>query len=173
MVFWCHPSLAFLLMWWKSRLRRTPLGGVTIETNGSYSSTCQLCGYKKNVDPPAEECSVRLVVGFGAPDRLLSVQCGQAMNEPTDNPGDQFNGFRFFWWSLSQGGEAFDFDTPITSDTTLYAVYRQLYTFVFNDRGNISSQSVADGELFTPNDSNLINDGYTLACRQHITLCRM
>ena len=138
-------------------------GEISSSADGKNYSTCQLCGYRKAVEPSEGDCKVKLVIGFDTPDQILFVQNGRTLTEPEENPGDKFDGFRFFWWSLSQGGEAFDFNTPITSDTTLYAVYRQLFTFVFYDRGNISSQTVAYGEEFSPNNNNLINEGYTLA----------
>ncbi|MFT8086170.1 InlB B-repeat-containing protein, partial [Salmonella enterica subsp. enterica serovar Enteritidis] len=43
-----------------------------------------------------------------------------------------FAGHSFKYWSLTNGGEAFDFSTPITSATTLYAVFAvNSYTVTF------------------------------------------
>ncbi|MDR1013540.1 MAG: InlB B-repeat-containing protein [Coriobacteriales bacterium] len=43
-------------------------------------------------------------------------------------------GYRFLYWSTTDGGSAFDFSTPVTDDTTLYAVWQAQsvsYTVLF------------------------------------------
>lgn len=57
------------------------------------------------------------------------------------------SGTMFLYWSLEPGGEAFDFGTPITEDTTLYAVCAQGYWIVFDSDGgtHVDTQYVAEG----------------------------
>jgi uncharacterized repeat protein (TIGR02543 family) len=67
------------------------------------------------------------------------VKDGQAASKP-GNPTRE--GYRFQHWSLTEGGEAYDFGTPVTDDMTLYAVWqgqRVNYTIVYwVEKPNIS-----------------------------------
>lgn len=109
-----------------------------------------------------ETCTVTFVTGFGADNTYVTVVKGETLPEPDENPGDSFAGYRFFWWSSRQGGEAFDFNgTAIENDTTLYAVYRELYLITFNDRGNITTQSIAYNDIVNSIEVTP-QDGYVL-----------
>ena len=60
----------------------------------------------------------------------VEVTKGDTVSAPATNP--TFAGHSFKYWSLTNGGEAFDFSTPITSATTLYAVFAvNSYTVTF------------------------------------------
>lgn len=74
-------------------------------------------------------------------------QSSVAPNTCVQKPADPSeNGFKFMWWSLNEAGEAFDFNTPITEDTNLYAVFKQLFTVTFVNEGLTSTVQVAYGE---------------------------
>lgn len=55
-------------------------------------------------------------------DVVLQVEEGQKANAPADpsRTGYAFDG----WYTASEGGQVFDFESPILSDTTLYAHWR-------------------------------------------------
>ncbi|MBR2997491.1 MAG: InlB B-repeat-containing protein [Bacilli bacterium] len=95
----------------------------------------------------------------------VEVEYGSTVN-PIANQGKEH--YEFVWWSLEQGGEAFDFATPITSPTILYAVYEpEIELVTFNDKNpstkEISlydTQNVTYGEKATrPTDPE--HAGYT------------
>ena len=50
------------------------------------------------------------------------IKDGERVTKP-DNPTRE--GYTFKYWSLSQDGAEYDFNTPITADTTLYAVWEK------------------------------------------------
>ena len=95
----------------------------------------------------------------------VEVEYGNTVN-PIANQGKDH--YEFVWWSLEQSGEAFDFTTPITSPTILYAVYEpEIELVTFNDKNpstkEISlydTQNVVYGEKATrPTDPE--HAGYT------------
>ena len=71
------------------------------------------------------------------------------------------------WYNDSALTDEFDFSSPITEDTTLYAKWQQVvyrYTVTFNSNGgsNVITQTVNGGGLaIIPN--NPTKDGYTFA----------
>ena len=59
------------------------------------------------------------------------------------------SGYKFDdWYDAASGGSKFDFSTPITADTTVYARWIKLYTVRFDTAGgsDIDDQTVADGD---------------------------
>ena len=66
-----------------------------------------------------------------------------------ENPTKE--GHRFKYWSLTENGEAFDFNTLITRNITLYSVYETVdYNVLFLDGETIyDNQKVGYNELIT------------------------
>ena len=64
------------------------------------------------------------------------------------------DGYTFKYWSLEENGQPFDFDTLITDDTNLYAVYEIVtYTITYN---------LYDGEATNPTEYTIESDDITL-----------
>ena len=71
-------------------------------------------------------------------------------------------GKAFLHWSASSGGSAFDFESPINANTTLYAVLADMWTVSFNTQGGSTTlpKYIADGQpLGTVEDP--IRPGFT------------
>ena len=76
----------------------------------------------------------------------VTVSSGNTVSAPSTNP--QKDGYTFSHWSLTDGGNAYIFNTPVTSNITLYAVWQiNSYTVTFNSKGGsaVSSQTVNHG----------------------------
>ena len=79
------------------------------------------------------------------------VAYGEKASKPAEDPtsnGKQFTG----WFTDESCAEVFDFNKPITANTTVYAGWIKVYTVSFNMNGvkpkaGIENQSVLDGEL--------------------------
>lgn len=85
----------------------------------------------------------------------LIVEEGQKVNEPINAPTK--DGFTFYgWFKDENGNEAFDFNQPISSNTTIYASYKELFTVSFDSQGGTSVESlkVTDGNLATKPTEN-------------------
>ncbi|MGN1373158.1 MAG: InlB B-repeat-containing protein [Candidatus Coproplasma sp.] len=94
------------------------------------------------------------------------VKDGDKVTKPSD---PTISGYTFVGWYTDEAcsdGNAFDFDTAITSDKTLYAKWKEKtkYTVTFNINGNgssvIDSQQVYDGEYASEPDEPTAT-GYT------------
>ena len=68
-----------------------------------------------------KQCAVSFYCD-GTVFETINVEYGKSAQKP-DDPKSEFEGMTFSHWSLTENGESFDFDTPITSDTSLYAVF--------------------------------------------------
>ena len=79
------------------------------------------------------------------------VAYGEKASKPAEDP--TANGKQFTGWFTDEGcAEVFDFNKPITANTTVYAGWIKVYTVSFNMNGvkpkaGIENQSVLDGEL--------------------------
>ena len=74
------------------------------------------------------------------------VVCGKAASEPAAPTRE---GYAFKGWHSDKGlTQVYDFDTPVTSDVTLYARWAKVHTVAFESNGGtaVASQKVADGE---------------------------
>ena len=64
----------------------------------------------------------KYTVTFNDEDRITTKEVNyNAKVEPVINQGK--TGYTFKYWSKEKGGEEYNFNTPVTEDTTLYAVY--------------------------------------------------
>ena len=73
-------------------------------------------------------------------------------------------GYTFKYWSLTQDGEEFDFNTLITESITLYAVYNiNEYSVNFIDQGNAygDTQKVKYNKIAVKPETDPIKEGYT------------
>lgn len=70
----------------------------------------------------ADYAESAIKITFVAPSKVQVIDAisGYTVSPPFV-PNEE--GKNFIHWSLSEGGEAFDFNTPIEEDTTLYAVF--------------------------------------------------
>ena len=77
----------------------------------------------------------------------IDVEAGQTVTRPAD----PVNGDKVFlrWCSDATLTTEFDFNTPITADTTLYAVWANTVTFNTNGGSAIASVNVQDGHKVT------------------------
>jgi uncharacterized repeat protein (TIGR02543 family) len=93
---------------------------------------------------------------------------GEKASRPSSDPTR--NGFVFDnWYSAQTGGEVFDFDSPITSNTTIWARWTQQFTVNFNANGGEvtpNSQAVNAGEVIElpiPSRETYFFDGWFTA----------
>ncbi len=91
-----------------------------------------------------------------------SVKYGEKAVKPSVEP--VCKGFRFMGWTVKEyGTEPYDFNTPVTSDLFLYAIWENVYTVTFNldgGAGNITDQIVKEGEKATKPSENPSRTGY-------------
>ncbi|UNT96633.1 InlB B-repeat-containing protein [Allobaculum mucilyticum] len=121
----------------------------------------------------ARQALVELVtVTFNTQDgstiELVTVEKNTVVARPAENPtkaGFTFKG----WYTTADGDEEFDFDTPITQSTTIYAQWTEIptpkYTVTFDTQGGTPVESVnveENGKVTRPaNDPQ--KTGYTFA----------
>ena len=68
--------------------------------------------------------TVTFVTGEGASTVApATVNANEKVTLPAEPTKD---GYNFLYWSTSEGGSEFNFDTPITANTTLYAVWEEV-----------------------------------------------
>ncbi len=97
--------------------------------------------------------------------RAQKVSKGATAQEPDVNPTR--DSFTFERWSLTENGtEEFDFNTKITKDTVIYAVWKEktAFTVTFDlsgGNGNIDEQTINKGELALKPTPDPTKDGYT------------
>ena len=97
----------------------------------------------------------------GSPVSAQSVASGSAASEPA-NPTRA--GYDFSGWFVSNAyaGSSYDFSTPITKDTTLYAQWSAMVTFDSNGGSTVEPQKVAMGvQAKRPTDPT--REGYTFS----------
>ena len=87
------------------------------------------------------------------------VDYNHTATRPTTDPEKQY--YRFKHWSLTENGSAYDFDTPVKNNITLYAVFEILrYQVKFIDDGNTIRDEVLDaGSIVYPPEVS--KTGYT------------
>ena len=104
----------------------------------------------------------------------VTVESGQKVARPAAEPSRE--GYEFDdWYTAAAGGEAFDFDSAITQNTTIYAQWTEsdpdtpivtYYTVTFdgnadNVSGVPSTATVKSGETIAKPSSDPSRDGYT------------
>ena len=127
--------------------------------------TAETTLYAKWIENAKPTYTVTFNVNGGSSVSSQTIEEGETATEP-NNPtksGYTFNG----WYSDSGLTQSFNFNTPITSDTNIYAKWTEsityyTVTFYTNGGNNISSQSIASGNTATrPN--NPTKQYYTFA----------
>ena len=78
----------------------------------------------------------KYTITFNDEDRITTKEVNyNAKVEPVINQGK--TGYTFKYWSIEKGGEEYNFNTPVTEDTTLYAVYEiNKYTITYINEGS-------------------------------------
>ena len=116
---------------------------------------------------PTEYVVTFMCDGFSYETKVITA--GETTTRPTINPTK--TGYTFSHWSTSVNGSAFNFNTTINSNLTLYAVFTQdtseepsqtYYSVVFiADGTTYYSKNVLDENTVTPPYSNPEKQGYT------------
>ena len=91
-----------------------------------YEDTTLIAIYKKK--------EYKVVFVDGDNENIQKVLYDEKIQKPADPEKELFT---FKYWSLSINGEEFDFETKVTENIKLYAVYKQAYysvSFVLNDK---------------------------------------
>ena len=91
-----------------------------------YEDTTLIAIYKKK--------EYKIVFVDGDNENIQKVLYDEKVQKPADPEKELFT---FLYWSLSIDGEEFDFETKVTENIKLYAVYKQAYysvSFVLNDK---------------------------------------
>ena len=97
---------------------------------------------------------IRYTVTFNDDGRKTKQKVAYKKTVEKIQPSGKDN-YKFLHWSLSENGSEFNFETKITSDITLYAVYERIvYTISFIDEGNISQVSVNSGDTIEPKEAD-------------------
>ena len=78
----------------------------------------------------------KYTVTFNDEDRITTKEVNyNAKVEPVTNQGK--TGYTFKYWSIEKGGEEYNFNTPVTENMTLYAVYEiNKYTITYINEGS-------------------------------------
>ena len=91
----------------------------------------------------------KYTVTFNDEDRISTKEVNYNNKvEPVINQGK--TGYTFKYWSKEKGGEEYNFNTPVTEDTTLYAVYSiNKYTVTFKnyDGSTLQEETLEYGAL--------------------------
>ena len=91
-----------------------------------------------------------------------TVTSGEKITAPTPNP--EKDGYTFKYWSTKSNGTAYNFNTPVTSNITLYAVFEiKTYTVTFKNGNDTFGTpiTVNHGETVTPPSTNPEQAGRT------------
>ena len=118
-----------------------------------------VAGWEGTPDPTPVTHTVTFDTANGGAPVKVTVVDGEPVGKPAD---PTYDGYTFAGWALD--GEPYNFDTPVTGDITLTAVWEKLaeYTVTFDTQGGtpVASQTVAEnGTVARPSDPT--RDGYT------------
>ncbi len=90
------------------------------------------------------------------------VKDGETVSRPSSSPVK--TGYSFVRWSLTEDGKiSYDFNTPVTSNTVIYAVWQRIYTVTFNLGGGVpdeEKQILKAGEKVTRPKETPTRTGY-------------
>ena len=88
-------------------------------------------------------------VKFIKDDTIVSTTTVNKNEKAIEIAGPEKEGYDFKYWSLNQGGEAYNFDTPVTSDIELYAVYeiKHLDVIFYDGNNEYTRKTVNYNEL--------------------------
>ena len=118
-----------------------------------------VAGWEETPDPTPVTHTVTLDAGNGSQPVRVMVVDGEPVGKPAD---PTYDGYTFAGWALD--GEPYNFDTPVTGDITLTALWEKPaeYTVTFDTQGGtpVASQTVTEnGTVTRPADPT--RDGYT------------
>ena len=90
-----------------------------------------------------------------------TVNHGDAVSKPDDEDAPEYEGHGVYGWYIDpQCTTEYNFDTPVTSNITIYARWKSLWTVTFNTQGGSHPITVFDGETIErPDDPE--RTGYT------------
>lgn len=100
-------------------------------------------------ETPVTKYTVTFNSTGGSAVSSVEVESGKTVSKPQDPTQD---GKVFKHWSLTEGGEAYDFATPVNGNITLYAVWEAAqtpvtnHTVTFDAKGGISSITTLEVE---------------------------
>ena len=118
-----------------------------------------VAGWKETPDPTPVTHTVTFDTANGGAPVKVTVVDGEPVGKPAD---PTYDGYTFAGWALD--GEPYNFDTPVTGDITLTALWEKPaeYTVTFDTQGGtpVASQTVTEnGTVTRPADPT--RDGYT------------
>lgn len=118
-----------------------------------------VAGWEETPDPTPVTHTVTFDTANGGAPVKVTVVDGEPVGKPAD---PTYDGYTFAGWALD--GEPYNFDTPVTGDITLTALWEKPaeYTVTFDTQGGtpVASQTVTEnGTVTRPADPT--RDGYT------------
>lgn len=123
--------------------QRLPEGGYAEKPTDPEKEGCEFTGW-------SEEPIYTVTFATGVPGTswTIKVANGDKVTEPTYQPTRE--GYVFKGWEYE--GESYDFDTPVTADITLNAIWNPLYTVTFDpgyEGAQITTVQVENGQTVT------------------------
>lgn len=118
-----------------------------------------VAGWEETPDPTPVTHTVTFDTANGGAPVKVTVVDGEPVGKPAD---PTYDGYTFAGWALD--GEPYNFDTPVTGDITLTALWEKPaeYTVTFDTQGGtpVASQTVTENGTVT-RPANPTRDGYT------------
>ena len=151
----------------------TTKGGSEYDFSTAVSGNLTLYAvWEENAPEPVTTYTVTFVTGEGgSPVQNQTVNAGAKATKPTTNPTK--NGYTFKYWSTTENGSEYDFNTAVNKNLTLYAVWEEnndvppantvTVTFVVPDEASSlppDDQEISSGEKATKPTAPEM-DGYT------------
>ena len=140
----------------------TTKGGSEYDFSTAVSGNLTLYAvWEENAPEPVTTYTVTFVTGEGgSPVQNQTVNAGAKATKPTTNPTK--NGYTFKYWSTTENGSEYDFNTAVNKNLTLYAVWEEnsdvppantvTVTFVVPDEASSfppDDQEISSGEKAT------------------------
>lgn len=116
--------------------------------------------FEENTPEAPEEYTVTFDTNGGSNIASINVESGELVTRPTDPQ----NGDKIFvdWYADATLTRVFDFNTPITADTTIYAAWGYTVTFNTNGGSTINQVKVQEGHnVARPTDPTKVENNIT------------